>query len=719
MKKLILLTTLAICSANLTAQLNYPKTPKIAVTENLWGIDYQDDYRWLENMKDPKVVSWFKQQADLTNSVMNTISGRDELIQEWRKLALLQPAIIFSEAEANGKYFFQKRNPGEKVSKVYYRENLNGDDQLLFDPQTFILGKTLSVQSINPSNDGTKLLIAYSEAGAEVSTLRVMDVKTKKFLNDVINNTAGAGDWTLDDSAFFYTWIKSADNTDPAARLNPKSKLHKLGSDNGKDVDFFSSGSYPAMKIDEKVYPVNFLYKDNPNYVFAAESSVQNELVSYYAPIDQFNSKTIPWKKLTSADDKIVRGMEIFGDKIYAITYKNAKNYQLVSTSLQNPDWNNVDIIAPNQAMTLESFTRSKDFMILSYSDGLHNFLFKYDPKTEKMSPIKLPYEGTVNVQRLAKQSNDFIIGMTSWNTPFTEMIYNADTDQFTKSPFNQPANYPEEYKNLIVEEVNVKGHDGVMIPLSIIYKKGLKKDGSNVGFIESYGAYGISMTPGFATRLYSLAVKGVVIAIPHVRGGSEKGEEWYKAGFKTTKPNTWKDFISCAEYLIEKGFTKADRLAGTGTSAGGILISRAITERPDLFAAAVINVGLGNAMRAEFSSNGPVNTPEFGTVKDKVEAKSLYEMDGMMHVKNGVKYPAVMGVGGWNDPRVVAWQPGKFVAALQNATTSGKPVLMKVNYDNGHFTEDKEITYANFADQYAFMMWQCGHPDFQVKKGK
>lgn len=719
MKKLILLTTLAICSANLTAQLNYPKTPKIAVTENLWGIDYQDDYRWLENMKDPKVVSWFKQQADLTNSVMNTISGRDELIQEWRKLALLQPAIIFSEAEANGKYFFQKRNPGEKVSKVYYRENLNGDDQLLFDPQTFIPGKTLSVQSINPSNDGTKLLIAYSEAGAEVSTLRVMDVKTKKFLSDVINNTAGAGDWTLDDSAFFYTWIKSADNTDPAARLNPKSKLHKLGSDNGKDVDFFSSGSYPAMKIDEKVYPVNFLYKDNPNYVFAAESSVQNELVSYYAPIDQFNSKTIPWKKLTSADDKIVRGMEIFGDKIYAITYKNAKNYQLVSTNLQNPDWNNVDIIAPNQAMTLESFTRSKDFMILSYSDGLHNFLFKYDPKTEKMSPIKLPYEGTVNVQRLAKQSNDFIIGMTSWNTPFTEMIYNADTDQFTKSPFNQPANYPEEYKNLIVEEVNVKGHDGVMIPLSIIYKKGLKKDGSNVGFIESYGAYGISMTPGFATRLYSLAVKGVVIAIPHVRGGSEKGEEWYKAGFKTTKPNTWKDFISCAEYLIEKGFTKADRLAGTGTSAGGILISRAITERPDLFAAAVINVGLGNAMRAEFSSNGPVNTPEFGTVKDKVEAKSLYEMDGMMHVKNGVKYPAVMGVGGWNDPRVVAWQPGKFVAALQNASTSGKPVLMKVNYDNGHFTEDKEITYANFADQYAFMMWQCGHPDFQVKKGK
>jgi prolyl oligopeptidase len=154
--------------------------------------------------------------------------------------------------------------------------------------------------------------------------------------------------------------------------------------------------------------------------------------------------------------------------------------------------------------------------------------------------------------------------------------------------------------------------------------------------------------------------------------------------------------------------------LAGTGTSAGGILISRAITERPDLFAAAVCNVGWANAMRTEFTPNGPVNTPEFGTVKDPVECKALYEMDGFLHVLKGVSYPAVMGVGGWNDPRVVPWAPAKFVAALQNASASGKPVLMKVNYDNGHFTEEKIVTFQNFAGQYAFMLWQTGHRDFQ-----
>src|SRR5262249_45323857 len=180
--------------------------------------------------------------------------------------------------------------------------------------------------------------------------------------------------------------------------------------------------------------------------------------------------------------------------------------------------------------------------------------------------------------------------------------------------------------------------------------------------------------------------------------------ETWYKAGFKTTKTNTWEDFISCAEYLEKNGYTSPEKLAGTGTSAGGILISRAITERPDLFGAAVCNIGWANAIRQGISANGPVNTPEFGTVKDPVECPALYEMDGVAHVEKGVKYPAVLGVAGWNDPRVAPWEPGKFVATLQAASASGKPVLLKVNYDNGHFTEEKIVRCKNFAGQFTFL---------------
>jgi len=237
--------------------------------------------------------------------------------------------------------------------------------------------------------------------------------------------------------------------------------------------------------------------------------------------------------------------------------------------------------------------------------------------------------------------------------------------------------------------------------------------DGSSSCILEGYGSYGFSYTPFFTVRT-SIALHGVVVAYAHVRGGSEKGDAWYKAGFKSTKPNTWKDFISCAEYLEKKGYTSPAHMGGVGTSAGGILISRAITDRPDLFAAAVVNVGCANAMRMEFTPNGPVNTPEFGTVADPDECASLYDMDGVAHVQANSKYPAVMGVAGWNDRRVTAWEPGKFVAAVQGASTSGKPVLMKVNYDNGHFTEDKAVTFKNFAGMDAFILWQTGHKEFQ-----
>jgi prolyl oligopeptidase len=718
MLKLITSLIFLFYSLGILAQFKYPTTKKAEVIDTYFGVTYKDPYRWLENIQDPTVVEWFKSQANLTNSIMNKVSGRDELIAEWTKLDNEQPAEYWFPAIENKRVFYKKRMPGEKVSKVYYREEMNGMEQLLFDPLNYIAGKTLTVGQVLPSYDGKKVLISYFENGSEVSTLRVMDVDTKKFLKDSIYPSTGATGWTFDNKNFMYGWIKSADNTDPASRLNSKTKLHSLDPNvSGSDVDFFSNESYPSLNIEPSSYPEASLNRDSRDYIFSGVYSVQPEMKVYYAPISQFNSGKIQWQVLCTPADKLVRGMEIIDDQVFAITYKDAKNYKLIATDLKHPDWTNAKTIAAEKKETLERITHSKDYLLLTYSDGINNHLYKYNLHDQKFTEIKLPFNGTVFIGCLDTKTNDCLIDITSWNKPFTEYLYDAATDKFLPSTFNKPPVYPDAYKNLIVEEVEVKGHDGVMIPLSIIYKKGLKKDGSNVCLMDAYGAYGISMIPYFNEMENSLAVKGAVIAIPHVRGGSEKGEEWYRAGYKTTKPNTWKDFISCAEYLINNGYTSAKKLSGTGTSAGGVLISRAITERPDLFAAAICNVGCANAMRLEFSSNGPVNIPEFGTVKDSAECKALYVMDGMQHVVDKTNYPAVMCVGGWNDPRVIAWQPGKFAAALQNASTSGKPVLMKVNYDNGHFTADKSVTFSNFADQYAFLMWQCGHPDFKLKK--
>jgi len=718
MKKFITILGTFILFHSVSAQYLYPPTKTVEVTDTYFGKTYQDPYRWLEEIEKPQVVKWFKEQATYTDSILNTLKGRDALVAEWQDLDKLRPAVVTTFAYENGRLFYRKTLPGENIGKIYYREGINGAEQLLFDPKTYAPGKTLSVQSISPSFDGKKLAIAYSEQGAEVSTIKILDVTTKKFEIDTIPPCEGFGGWAFDNKSFMYIWIKSADSKDPSSRLNSKTKLHKLGTDVTSDIDFFSNASYPALNIDASVYPFVFLDEDSKNYMFSGEGSVQREMKLYYSTINEFSSQKINWKTLCTPADKLVRGMAIKGDYIYAVTYNNAKNYKVIVTNLKNLDWNNAAMVAPERTdQTIKSIAACKDYLFITYSDGINDFVSKYNFTTKKTSEIKLPFSGTVDITCFNTKSNNCLVGITSWNKPYTEFNYNAETDKFGASDFNKPVVYPAPYRDLVVEEVQVKGHDGVMIPLSIIHQKGIKMDGSNVCFMDSYGAYGISMAPSFSVRENSLAVRGVVIAIPHVRGGSEKGEEWYKSGYKSTKPNTWKDFISCAEYLIAKGYTSAPKLSGTGTSAGGILISRAVTERPDLFAAAICNVGCANAMRLEFGANGPVNIPEFGTVKDSTECKALYEMDGMQHVVKGTKYPAVLCVGGWNDPRVVAWQPGKFAAALQNASASDKPVLMKTNYDNGHFTEDKNVTFNNFANQYAFVLWQCGHPDFQPKK--
>jgi prolyl oligopeptidase len=250
---------------------------------------------------------------------------------------------------------------------------------------------------------------------------------------------------------------------------------------------------------------------------------------------------------------------------------------------------------------------------------------------------------------------------------------------------------------------------------LSIIHRRGLKLDGSNPVLLRGYGAYGISADPGFSPGLMAWYEQGGVYAVAHVRGGGEYGEDWYKGGYQQTKPNTWRDFIACAEYLVQNKYTSPGRLAGSGGSAGGILIGRAITERPDLFGAAIIHVGCLDTLRLETTPNGVPNIPEFGSVKTADGFKALYEMSACAHVQSGTKYPAVMLATGINDPRVEPWQSAKMTARLQAATASGKPVLLRVDYQAGHGVgstkkQSEELT----ADVWSFLLWQLGAPGFQ-----
>jgi prolyl oligopeptidase len=260
-----------------------------------------------------------------------------------------------------------------------------------------------------------------------------------------------------------------------------------------------------------------------------------------------------------------------------------------------------------------------------------------------------------------------------------------------------------------------VRSHDGIEVPVSILSRKDIKLDGRNPTIVYGYGAYGITEDPFFSPRIYAWLERGGVYAIAHVRGGGAFGEEWHLAGRKTTKPNTWKDGIAVAEWLVVNGYSTRDRIGIYGGSAGGIFVGRAITERPELFAAAVSAVGVHDLVRSETRANGVANVPEYGTVKNEDEFRALLAMSSYHHVKDGQKYPAVMLVHGVNDTRVDVWQSAKFAARLAAATGQSRPVLMRLEYESGHGQgSTRAQARERTGDVFSFFLWQFGVPDFQ-----
>jgi prolyl oligopeptidase len=328
---------------------------------------------------------------------------------------------------------------------------------------------------------------------------------------------------------------------------------------------------------------------------------------------------------------------------------------------------------------------------------------------------VPLPFDGSIDFLVTTARRTGALVRLQSWTRPPVWFEYAPNRKRLVDAGL-----VPRPLANLPGAEsveTEAPGADGVMIPLSIVSPRGIARDGSHPTLLLGYGAYGISIDPFFDPGLAAWIGQGGVFAVAHVRGGGEYGEEWHQAGRLATKPNTWRDFIACAEYLIAQGYTAPGRLAGTGTSAGGILIGRAITERPNLFRAAVPRVGVMNALRTEHEPGGPANIPEFGTTADSGQFRALMEMDAVRHVKPGVKYPAVLLTAGINDSRVEAWQPAKMTAALQEASASGYPVLLRVGFDAGHGmgltkTQRSEET----ADIDAFLLWQLGAPAFQLR---
>ncbi len=697
--------------------------PSIPKTDVYHGIEIVDDYRNLENLKDPDVIKWMEIETKYSESILKNIPKRNDLLQRMlnidKKSEFIYGAINITTDDG---YFYNKMRSGDNYRKLYYKKGLNGREQLLFDPGNFKpeSKKKYVISYYKPATDGSKVVIALTEGGKEIAEVIIYDVLKNKMLPEIITNTWPSGiggiSWLPDNSGIVFVHIPNIDSKSSDFIMNTQSVVYKIGSNPNTIKDIFSKAKNPELKLNKEDFPVVKIRQKFNNYIFGRIGGVSSYQDNYYAKVTDIYKDDIIWKPFYKKEDKIQTSI-INGNDIIFVSEKNNKS-QFYKTSLISPNFSEAEVLIPQiKDEIIDDVVKTKDglFFTTVKNGVVANFYF-YNGRDYKK--IKLPTpSGKIYMQTISEDVSDIWISCSGWTQDRKRYKYDIKTDTLKPEDFRDEPDYPE-YKDIVVEEIEIKTHDGLDLPLTIIYKKGLNKNGKNRVIMDGYGSYGDSNEAYFNPYSLLWVADGGILAYAHVRGGGEKGDQWHKGGFKETKPNTWKDFITSAEYLIKEKYTSSEYLGVEGASAGGILIGRAITERPDLFKAAVINVGSLNMVRSEIAPNGPNNVKEFGTVANKEEFKALLEMDAFHHIKKGIKYPATLITTGMNDPRVTAWEPAKFAAKLQANNSGNNPTLLNVDQESGHGGDvSSDKLYDKLADSYAFFYWQLGHPDYSIKK--
>jgi len=723
MKHPILLPLLGglLLSTAALAQPSVPAAPTGPASDTYFGVKVDDPYRNLENLQDPAVASWMKAQSEYARRTLDAIPGRQGLIDKMVEIDKRKAARVSDLRVAdNDRYFYYKSRPQDQQPKLYCRDGYKGQEVLLFDPEAYEKGKVYNINGFAPSPDGSKVSFGISEKGSELGNTLIMDVKTRKLFPEQIPLNRGGGEWLPDNQTLAYLPFNNGDLKDMAARQNTQCRLHRVGTPVAQDQVIFSSQLYPQLGIKPSDYPYAGIDRDT-KLAYGFLYSVDRYLNVFYAPAATLTKPNTPWQPLFRPADEVTNFVT---DKqhIYFVTSRNTPRQKLMRMPAARPNVAAAEVLVPESAdesIMDEQLKTTKDGVYFVRSrNGVEARLYFVPRGGKAAQELKLPRAaGRIELTNKNAQSSDVWVTLGGWTTDRQRYRYSPASGQFTPEPLSSEAQYPE-FAGLVVEEVLVPSHDGVQVPLSLIYPKGLKRDASAPVLMVGYGAYSVSMEPTFMPPFLLWAQQGGILACPHVRGGGELGEAWHKAGQKATKPNTWKDLIACAEYLTKNSYTAPGKIAINGGSAGGILIGRAMTERPDLFATAIPEVGCLNTVRMENSPNGPVNVPEFGTMTKEDEARALLEMDAYHHLKPGTQYPATLITAGFNDPRVIAWQPAKFAARLQASNAGSRPVLFFTDYEAGHGMGDSRLKqFESIADLMAFGLWQTGAPAFQPDK--
>lgn len=698
-----------------------PPLPIQNVQDVHWGTKVDDPYRFLEQVKDPAVVTWMRGQADAADAILNRLPGRQTIFNTLKEKDAVGGTVVSSiHRTAGNRWFYLMRPQGQSQAKLVWRDGVKGEEKLLVDPEliTKEKGKPHAVQSFYPSPDGKLLAYGMHSSGSEIGNLYVIDVATGKEVLPPIDRIRFAGvSWRENGSGLFFSRLRPGYETMKSTeRFADTGRYYLDLKQPNPDHLIFNASMYPQLKLPSFATGGIAEVPGSDLAAMVVYFGVDRRLAMYVAKMGDVLSGKAQWREVFKQSDD-VREVDIGHGHVYVRSALNAPRFKVLKLKVPELNLSQAETLVPETEGVLRSISAAKDALYVTRREGVNTALLRIPASMRAggndVQKLTLPLEGNVNVIGSPDHS-ELVVAISSWTQALRRYVYAPSTGQFERLLLAPPVE-PVQKVDIVAREVMVPSHDGVKVPVSIIMRADAVLNGQNPTILYGYGAYGTTEEPGRSTGVITWVERGGIYAFAHVRGGGALGSQWHMAGHKTTKYNTWKDGIAAAEWLIANGYTSASKLGIYGGSAGGVFVGRAITERPDLFAAAVPSVPVLDMVRSEQRANGVANIPEYGSVKVEAEFHALLRNSAYHAVKDGVRYPATMLMHGVNDSRVDVWQSLKFASRIADAQKGQQAVLLRLDYQAGHGSgSGADQAMQRTADLQSFMLWQMGEAGFQ-----
>jgi prolyl oligopeptidase len=666
-----------------------PPTRTDNVKEVIHGVTIADPYRWLEDQQRPETRSWIDAQNKYTRSLLDPWPGREALKR--RLTDLMKVDTIQVPVERNGCYFFEKRLADQDQAVLYMRKRVEGNDEVLVDPNPLSPDHTTSVDLLSVSRDGRLLAYGLRSGGEDETTLALLDVESRRDLPDHLPKARYFGVRIKpDDSGFYYTRFGAEGS---------RVYYHAMGTDPAKDSEVFGKGYAP-----DKIIFASLSEDGHYLTIHVLHGSAADRTEVYCQDLAE-HGPLVP-----IVNDVAARFFgQVAGDQLFLRTNWKAPKGRVLVVDLKNPGRDHWREIVPEGQPVIESVSLAGGRLFVDYTENASSRVSVFSEDGKHVSDLALPSIGSVSAMSGRWTSEEMFYGFTSFHIRLT--IYRYDVATGKQTVWAQEK-VPLRTENLAVKQVWYRSKDKTRVPMFLLYRKGLKLNGSNPALLTGYGGFNVSVTPHFSAMAALWAEQGGVFALPNLRGGGEFGEAWHKGGMLGKKQNVFDDFLAAAEWLIDNGYTKPSRLAIRGTSNGGLLVGAALTQRPDLFQAVVCGYPLLDMLRYQKFLVARFWVSEYGSADDPAQFKYLYAYSPYQHVEAGTKYPAVLFVSGDSDTRVAPLHARKMCALLQAATGSERPVLLRYDTAAGHsrgLPVGKQID--DLTDEMEFLFWQLGAP--------